>query len=310
MAYFERLLALATVLGFEAVYVLVDRIDETSITQNDANSSFEFIQTLALDLHVLETKCVAFKFFLWDQIRNRYLDSGARTDRIPLHVLNWNLKEMSTMLGERLKAYSDGQVESLNDLLVEGLQYDLHSLVCILAVGSPRDMIRMCKAIVDEQTRVSNEPGSLERRVISQGLKAFSEQRARELFRGSVDDLRRVGMVSFTISKLANDIFRISTNAVSRKIQIWTDQGAVVRTGEVPTPGSRPQNLYSIADPRLSIAVKPQTPVETVLEHNLFICPGCDGLAIFEDDDAVTCHSCQTPLDKDRSVLRTVAPNI
>ena len=148
MAYFERLVALAGALGFDAVYILVDRVDETSITQNDANASFEFIQSLVLDLHVLETKSVAFKFFLWDQIRNRYLDAGARTDRIPLHVLNWNLKEMSTMLAERLKAYSDGRVSSLNDLLDGTLAYDIHSLVCILAAGSPRDMIRMCKAIV------------------------------------------------------------------------------------------------------------------------------------------------------------------
>jgi hypothetical protein len=310
MAYFERLVAVSSRLGFSAIYVLVDRIDETSITQNDANVSFEFIQSLVLDLHVLETKSVAFKFFLWDQIRNRYLDAGARTDRIPLHILNWNLKEMSTMLAERLKAYSNGCVASLNNLTDADLDYDVHSLVCILAAGSPRDMIRMCKAIIDEQTRVTNEKGSIGRRVISQGLKTFSDQRARELFRGSVEDLRRVGLASFTISKLANDIFRVSANAISRKIQIWTDQGAVVRTGEVPNPGARPQNLYSLADPRLSIAVKPQTPVESILDRNLFICPGCDGLTIFEEEDAVTCPNCQTPLDVNQSVFKMVGPGL
>ena len=309
-AYFERLVALANKIGYNAVYVLVDRIDETSITQNDSNSSFEFIQSLVLDLHVLETRGVAFKFFLWDKIRSRYVASGARTDRIPIHDLKWNLDEMQTMLSERLKAYSDGRVSSLNDLLEESLKYDAHALVCLLAAGSPRDMIRMCKAIVDQQTRTSNVAGALSRRTISQGIKSFADQRATELFGGSVEDLRRVGLTSFTISKLANDIFRISTNAVSRKIQIWTDQGAVLRTGEVPTPGARPQNLYSIADPRLAITVKPQQPVETVLERNLLICPGCDSIAISEQDDAASCSNCQTGLDPGRSVFRSVAPDL
>ncbi|QAY77788.1 P-loop ATPase, Sll1717 family [Sphingosinicella sp. BN140058] len=310
MAYFERLIGVAAKLGFESVYVLVDRVDETLATQNDANSSFEFIESLLLDLHILETRGVAFKFFLWDQIKSRYLSSGARTDRIPMYSLNWNLEEMSTMLRERLKAYSGGSIASLNELLPEDLEYDLHSLVCVLAVGSPRDMIRLCKAIIDEQTRTSNVAGSLSRNVISRGIRAFSEQRTLELFGNSLEDLRKVNLASFTISKLANDIFRVTSNAISRKIQIWTDQGAVVRTGEVPTPGARPQNLYSLADPRLCITVKSQSPVESVLESNIYVCGSCGSVNVFEEDDASSCSRCQASIDSTLSSFRMVAPGL
>ena len=297
-------------LGYSSVYILVDRVDETGLTQDDANSSFEFIQSLLLDLHVLELGKVAFKFFLWDQIKSRYVGSGARTDRIPLHTLNWNLDEMSAMLAERLKAYSPGNLWSLNSFLDEGLNYDLHKLVCILAVGSPRDMILVSKFIADEQTRVKNEAGSLDRRVIAQGIKTFSEQRVSEMYGANVEDLLRVGLAGFTISKLASYIFRIKASAVSRKIQIWTDQGAVFRTGEVPTPGARPQNLYSLADPKLAIAVKPRIPVESVLERNLHVCRGCDSLTIFEEEDANVCANCQTIIDPRNSVFKVVAPTL
>ncbi len=83
-----------------------------------------------------------------------------------------------------------------------------------------------------------------------------------------------------------------------------------MRTGEVPNPGARPQNLYSLADPRLTIAVKPQTLVESILDRNMFVCPGCDGLTIFEEEDAVTCPKCQTPIDNGRSVFKMVAPSL
>lgn len=310
IAYFERLVRLCRKIGYSSVYILVDRIDETSITQNDANSSFEFIESLALDLHVLETKGVAFKFFLWDQIRSKYVSAGARTDRVPLYSLSWNLSEMSEMLSERLKAYSGGKVASFNDFLDPELEFDAHSLMCLLAAGSPRDMIRMCKAVIDNQTRISNKEGMLTRQTISAGIKAFADQRALELFGNSVEDLRKVGLASFTISKLANDVFRISTNAVSRKIQIWTDQGAVVRSGEVPTPGSRPQNLYSLADPRLTISAKNQYPVESILDNSIFCCASCNAVIAFEPEDIRSCYACQAEVSENDSVFKRIAPTL
>lgn len=306
IVYFERLISVAQKLGYRAVYILVDRVDETSVTQNDANSSFEFIQSLLLDLHVLETKGCAFKFFLWDQVRSKYISAGGRTDRIPLYSLNWNFNEMSTMLSERLKAYSEGKVKSMSELLADDDGFDLHSLVTILAFGSPRDMIRLCKAIVDEKTRVKNEPGILERRFVNQGISTFSDQRSLELFGGLMEDLRKVGLASFTISMLANDIFRVTANAISRKIQIWTDQGAVVRSGEVPNPGARPQNLYSLSDPRLCFSVKSQYITDAILESNLFICPSCDAINIYEQEDVTSCRHCQSPIDDDCNVLYIV----
>lgn len=62
--YIQTLLGICKTVGFASVYVLVDRIDEASITQGDSKNSFKFIESLLSDLHVLEIPDLAFKFFL------------------------------------------------------------------------------------------------------------------------------------------------------------------------------------------------------------------------------------------------------
>lgn len=302
ISYFERLIRIARSVGYSSVYILVDRIDETPLTQNDANASFEFLRPLLLDLHVLETEGVAFKFFLWDPIRKLYSGAGGRTDRVPLYALNWTLTEMQAMLSERLSAYSEGQIKKLDQLTAEDVEFSLDRLVCVLAAASPRDMIRLSKAIFDEQTRVRNEPGKISRNTIVRGVQSFSEQRSVELYATSIDELKKIGLASFTISRLANDVLKIHVNAVSRKIQIWTDQGAVIRSGEIPTPGARPRNLYSLADPRLCIATKSLFSADHVLSENIFLCQNCETVNVFEDADN-KCISCQSEFSDADTVL-------
>jgi len=151
---FKMFLGIITTLGFKSTYVLVDRVDELSVTSKNAEAVETFIDALITDLPTLEEQTIAFKFFLWDQIESSYLARGARADRVPIFKLNWQIGELSRMLSERLKAYSREAIKSINDLLCRDIDIDLHMLVCYFATGSPRDMIRICQAIVAEQTRM------------------------------------------------------------------------------------------------------------------------------------------------------------
>ena len=64
----QRLAAIAQNVGFDSVYILVDRVDEIGLTSTDASKTLQFIQSLATDLPTLELPGIAFKFFLWDLI--------------------------------------------------------------------------------------------------------------------------------------------------------------------------------------------------------------------------------------------------
>lgn len=99
---FETLAAVALKLGFESIYILVDRADELAITTQHADRAFEFLRPILTDLPLLETPGVAFKFFLWDQMKEPYQEAGGRPDRLIEYSLDWSVGELKTVLHRRL----------------------------------------------------------------------------------------------------------------------------------------------------------------------------------------------------------------
>jgi hypothetical protein len=284
--YLSKLGEIAIALGYKSVYVLIDRVDEMHLTSSDAEKSYRFIRPLISDLHILETKHVAFKFFLWDQVKEFYIADGARPDRIKIYNLNWSVSEISRMLTERMRSFSGGAVDNLDQIVQADIRS--HLLVSHVASGSPRDLIRVCGRVVDEQTRTAPENEKITARKFWEGVENFCNERAEELYARHIPDIRRIGALNFTNRMLANDVFRVTENAIRPKIQAWQNAGAVARIGEVPNPGNRPLYLYGIADLRLSVSALRNIGIDEIFGNFLLICPRCDALNIC-DRDGFTC---------------------
>lgn len=304
--HFQQLVLAAQALGFFTIYILVDKVDEISITAKNAKSTFNFIEELLIDLPTLETPGIGFKIFLWDQVDQYYQISGARPDRVPIHRLKWTTSELSSMLSERLKAFSSEDISSFNQLLNTSCNIDVHTLVTFLANGSPRDMIRCCNDLVAEETRISTDSPSLSEEAIWKGIKKFCDARSSELFNQFIPELRKTGAVTFTINKLASDVFRVSQQAVRSKIQKWMNAGAVSKVGEIPNPGNRPLHLYALSDLRLAIALRPSNETEMILGNYVLICTSCDELCV-SDKQTISCEACSQEFDLStaKSVLET-----
>jgi hypothetical protein len=279
--HFAELLKIVKAIGFNSTYVLVDRVDELSLT-GDAPSTFAFMRSLLADLPTLETPGVGFKFFLWDQIRSAYAAEGSRPDRIPVDTLQWSVDELAEMLSERLAAYSEGNLASFNQMLCPDVPLNVHRLVAYLAGGSPRDMIRLCKRIISEQTRTSERDRCVDEAAVWTGVRAFSEERAYELYGAYLSDMKKIGDATFTIKELVNEVFRVGENAVRRKVQIWQENGLVAKIGELPNPPNRPTYLFGVQDPRLLITMSPSRSPLAVLHRCVVQCPRCSNLCISE----------------------------
>jgi Zn finger protein HypA/HybF involved in hydrogenase expression len=302
--YFEQLLQISHTLGFSSTYFLVDKVDESSATEGNAAATFDYIRAILTDLPTLETPHACFKFFLWDRIEDLYRENGGRPDRVPILVLHWTVSELATMLERRLAAYSAGRITSLNQLLEPNSEVDFHRLSAYLGNGSPRDMIRFAKTVTNEATK-RTVPLTITSGNIWVAVISFSAARAQELSPGYLSDLRKIGVPSFTINYLANDVFHISVQAARNKIQNWVNAGIVQRIGQLPNPGNRPMHLYALADLRLAVAASTGTDVQLVLDNYTVECPNCKMLVITAELRA-TCPDCSTPfsLTEAKSLLR------
>lgn len=280
--YLKKLGEISKAIGYKSIYVLVDRVDETSLTSSDAEKSYAFIRPLISDLHILETSNIAFKFFLWDQIHSHYSTDGARPDRVKIYKLNWSVREIHAMLTERLRSFSDKKTTSLNQMVETDL--NAHLLVSYVAERSPRDLIRACGRIVDEQVRISDNDDLISENAMWSGIESFCNERSEELFPQHITELKKVGAPTFTNRMLANDIFRKSENAIRPKIQSWQSSGAVDRIGDVPNPGNRPLYLYGLTDIRLCVAALANTSTADIFGNYLIECFACKRINITDQD--------------------------
>ena len=196
-------------IGFESVYVLLDKVDESELTGNKAEDSFKMIQSMVRDLELLEMDKFGFKFFLWDQLGSHFREYS-RPDRVEQFTLEWSNEELEQMLAQRLSAYSGGKITDLEQITTK-FQEDITPLVILFAQKSPRDAIRICKQIIAEQREINSESTHIESKAILEGIENFCKIRALEITdEVKIRELRKIGFVEFTIPYLTNDVFKIS----------------------------------------------------------------------------------------------------
>ena len=277
--------------GGNTIYVLVDKVDETSKTSTKATAAWALIQSLITDLPTLEMPGIAFKFFLWDQLESHFLENGGRPDRLQPVALAWTPAELEQMLTRRLLAYSGGRVSSFNNLCESSLTFDAHRLLAYLSGNSPRDMIRLAEAVAEEHTRTDSTRRPISEAELLAGVRRFSEDRANEVAGRYLQDLQKVASPSFTINHLANRVFNVSGEAARSKVQKWMNAGIVKKIGELPNKKNKPLHLYGHTDARVVIVTNPRDSVLELLGNYMHICPNCSHLNLTAET-VVACPSC------------------
>src|SRR6266496_511344 len=273
----ELLFEIAQELGFRAIYILVDKVDETELTGNNADNTYKLIEPLLRDLDILSLRGYGFKFFLWDKIYPYYVES-ARPDRIPQFELNWNRSQLEKLLSERLKAFSKTKIQKFADTFTEANSPSIDSIVCMIAFLSPRNVIRFCNEIIAQQSLINADTTKLEMRALELASTIFSQKIATELY--GIDmykDIIKVDKELFSINYLSNNIFKSSHINTSRnKVTEWSKAGAIKEIGiEKTTDSKRPINLYYLVDPRLNRIVSSKKSLLEFIRDKWSLCPEC-----------------------------------
>ena len=148
-------------LGCEALYVLVDGVDELA-AMADAESAVQLMAPLLTDWRLLNTPGLAFKFFLPQEWADHFqAQTAIRQDRLQMHQVEWTPEDLLTMLHRRLATYRGAP--GLSDLCEPELAGRIEADLVHLARGSPRDMIRLGCRLLSEHCVRSN--GALRRQI-------------------------------------------------------------------------------------------------------------------------------------------------
>lgn len=286
---------IAAKLNYKSIYVLVDRIDENALT-GTADNSYKFVESLIKDLQLLETHGIAFKFFLWNLLLDDYRKI-ARPDRIKYYTLEWNYDQLSNMLSERLKAFSDNKVLSLDSISDSDLHMSLDKAIAIFAQGSPRNVVRICKEILDQQSEINPNAKRISREAVQKGFEQIAENVTHELFSDAVvRELQRTKRCDFTIRHIYVNVFKFTQQAGLNKVRGWEDNGAVQQLGTVQeTTGAKGSNHYGIASILLAKHIFAQMPVSEFISVKIRICPNCSSVLARDWDSRSPqlCHLCQ-----------------
>lgn len=294
---------LARRIGWRSIYILIDRVDEAELTGNNFNDSFKLIEPLLKDLQLLESEGIGFKFFLWDMLEST-CKNIVRTDRIEQETLFWQDQLLQQMWETRLEAFSNENIQNLNQISEKTTPFTIDELAFIFANHSPRDLVRIGSQILQEQTELDPRSNYLSENAIYTGIEKFAIRRANELFTKErvLKELRRIGQVDFTIPFLANEIFKETQASTRNRLKIWREQAAIIDVERIIDTNSkqdRPVKLIAISDIRVAKTLYPTISIPDFLESKYRKCPSCNTKVLRdwgEPDSSSICQSCQADL--------------
>lgn len=160
--------------GYQAVYVLVDKPDETSLP--GAAAAAQILRPLVSDAALLETPGFVFKFFLSREVGER-LQSFLTIpiERIPVYTISWDNAALRSVVEQRLRYYSSERVTRLADLCTPAIASKAMDELIRHCGDSPRRLLRLGDRLVRMHVE-RTEDALIDRIDLSRTLDDFSEQ--------------------------------------------------------------------------------------------------------------------------------------
>ncbi len=146
---------LARATGVEAVYILIDRVDEFTELAANPTTTVSFLRPLITSPPLLELPHLAWKFFLPIELKTYFEDEeepAIHLDRLNCPEVVWTEDDLLQMLRNRLDAFSEGQYDSLAALCSPELQ-GIDRILVRWAAGSPRNLLHLGKQLFDAHCR-------------------------------------------------------------------------------------------------------------------------------------------------------------
>jgi hypothetical protein len=260
----QKLVDFVRIFPFTGIVILIDKVDETELTQESSDASSRLIHPILSHIQLLEVENFGWMFFLWAQIKP-YFEGGkfpVRLDKVAHATIDWEDSFFAEMLNSRIKYFSSGALE-FKDLFSSEVDVDatLKSITSI-AMRSPRELVRLMDTIIVEHD-IRNAPVDggrlLSQDSIDAGLDKYVKERINSVYQEkTLGQIYRLRDVKFT-NKDVQGAFRVNAQSARTKIKNWEDAGIVKQTGtRAPEgeQGGKPSFEYSVVDARVDRIIR------------------------------------------------------
>ena len=257
-AVLTRLVEFSRIFGFTGVAVLVDKVDETELTTNSAESTSKLVYPLFAHIQLLEVNGFSWQFFLWSKVKSFFEGEGhaVRLDKIANSLISWNTGEFRKMLDKRLVYFSNSTHNFAALFVSEALADLAFKSICQIAMGSPRELVRIMDVIVREHDAANSDDGNnlLNDDSVEAGLDKYVREVISTVYNErTLGQIYRIRKTRF-VNRDVQSAFRVGDQSARAKIKAWEDAGLVRFIGTRAAEGEfggKPSNEYGIADARI-----------------------------------------------------------
>ncbi|WP_178088065.1 MULTISPECIES: P-loop ATPase, Sll1717 family [unclassified Pseudomonas] len=253
-AILTKLVELCRIFGFSGVCVLVDKLDETSETDNSVEATARLLHPLLANIQLLEVDGFSWLFFVWRKVEDHFNEKlKIRLDKIANAKIAWTAEQLKQMLDRRIEFFSKGSIE-FSGIFEKSLDTSaIFSSLSQLSLGSPRELIRLMDTLFREHdARGEEAPPRIDQISVERAQDKYANDTIQTWYKkDTLHQLYRLGKTSF-LNKDVQFTFKIGSQGARNKITKWTDAGLVRQSGAIPgESGGKPSFLYEVSDPRV-----------------------------------------------------------
>ena len=168
----KRLGNISQKLGFEKPTIFLDRLDEDSRLNNDAELISEFIAPMLTNTNLLSISEFQLIFFVWST-PFRYIAELVRTQKYYCPNLEWRREDLEKLLNSRLLTYSKGSITSYVELFDETVSDEDRDKLFVISNSNPRDLIHIFKMLFEEGYRKESSKYKFSKEIVNQTLERF-----------------------------------------------------------------------------------------------------------------------------------------
>lgn len=260
--YLKRFCQIARKAGCDKIYIFIDKVDEDSRFQNDAEDISEFLRTLASDNAILTCDFFHVALFMWSTPFN-YIKDTVRTQKLTLATLTWDRQSLELVLNRRLDAYAVKPRPQNFDILSDCSQQS-KNLLFEMANRNPRDLWHLLNRSFEEQFKLNPEK-AISDEAVAAAIKRFvrefnyyeyyprkSNARANTMdVYKYIKHLQKLDTVRFTKDKL-NTV--AGTGGSTNNYVVAMENMGLIRNSNEKAQGGAV--LYEIVDPKVRYAMQ------------------------------------------------------